>query len=461
MKNRKILIIDDEKNLRESLVELVESEGYEAEQASDGAEGLLQIRASDFACVFLDIRMPRMDGLQLLAKVREENLTNTPIVIISAFGDSERTIEAMRLGAFDYITKPLDIDEILQILKRAVAQFEANCRNENKAAEKSPGESKTTQNTQIIGTSRAMREVFKQIGRVAVTDATVLITGESGTGKELVARAIHEHSARAKSVFVAVNCGALPENLIESELFGFEKGAFTGAVSQKKGRFELAQGGTIFLDEIGEMPLSAQVKLLRVLQERKIERVGGISLIPIDARVIAATNRDLEAEITAKNFREDLFYRLNVVSIHLPPLRERLADVGQLAEYFLERAVRNHKLPGKKLSDSALRGLMNLDFAGNVRELENIIERAAIAAGFSNSILPEHLAPETGKQSAPPNQNFLNLPFKEAVAALEKTLIENALRESGGNRTDAARRLDINRRLLYDKIAEHKINPEP
>jgi two-component system response regulator AtoC len=365
----------------------------------------------------------------------------------------------MRLGAFDYVTKPLDIDEILQVLQRAVRQFEASRREKNKSAEKISGASKANENTQIIGASRAMREVFKQIGRVSVTDATVLITGESGTGKELAARAIHEHSARAKNAFIAVNCGALPENLIEAELFGFEKGAFTGAVSQKKGRFELAQGGTIFLDEIGEMPLQAQVKLLRVLQERKIERVGGVSLIPIDVRVIAATNRDLAKEIHAKNFREDLFYRLNVVSIHLPPLRERLADVGQLAEYFLERAARKYKLPNKNLSDSALRGLMNLDYAGNVRELENIIERATVAAGFSGSILPEHLGSETAKQSSP-NQNFLNLPFKEAVSALEKTLIENALRDAGGNRTEAARALGINRRLLYDKIAEHKINYE-
>jgi two-component system response regulator AtoC len=457
MKNRKILIVDDEKNLRESLVELVESEGYETEQASDGAEGLLRLRAGGFACVFLDVRMPRMDGLQLLAKLREENLTATPVVVISAFGDSERTIEAMRLGAFDYLTKPLDIAEILQILKRAVRQFEANRADSNKSPEKVSGASGANENTQIIGTSRAMREVFKQIGRVAVTDATVLITGESGTGKELAARAIHDYSARAKGAFIAVNCGALPENLIESELFGYERGAFTGANQQKKGRFELAQGGTIFLDEIGEMPLAAQVKLLRVLQERKIERVGGTTLIPIDVRVIAATNRDLPTEIAAKNFREDLFYRLNVVSIRLPALRERLADVGQLAEYFLERATQKHQLPTKNLSDAALRKLMNLDYAGNVRELENIIERATVAAGFSGSILPEHLGSETGKQSAPPNQNFTDLPFKEAVAALEKTLIERALREAHGNRTQASRILGINRRLLYDKIAEHQI----
>ena len=298
-----------------------------------------------------------------------------------------------------------------------------------------------------------------QIGRVAAANATVLITGESGTGKELVARAIHEHSARRAAPFVAVNCGALPENLIESELFGYEKGAFTGAGNLKKGRFEIANNGTVFLDEIGEMPLAAQVKLLRVLQERKIERVGGASLIPIDVRVIAATNRDLQTEITAKNFREDLFYRLNVVSLNLPPLRERLADVPQLAEFFLERACERNNLPGKILSDAALRNLMNRSFAGNVRELENIVERAAVSSGNSSLILPEHFSGTAESvEKNEPFRDFLNLPFKEAVARLEKILIENALDETGGNCSEAARKLGINRRLLYDKIAEHKIS---
>ncbi|HEY0426399.1 MAG TPA: sigma-54 dependent transcriptional regulator [Pyrinomonadaceae bacterium] len=456
IKSRKILVVDDEKNLREALAELIESEGFQPEQAADGAEALLKIRAAGFACIFLDIRMPRMDGLQLLAKLREENLTAAPVIVVSAFGESDQTIEAMRLGAFDYITKPLDIDEILQTLKRAVRQFEAS-RQDKLSADEGEAESNTDA-TQIIGTSRRMREVFKQIGRVAATDATVLITGESGTGKELAARAIHDYSARAGKPFVAVNCGAIPETLIESELFGYEKGAFTGAVSGKKGLFEAAGGGTIFLDEIGEMPLQAQVKLLRVLQERKIERVGGsANLIPVDVRVIAATNRDLTQEIARKNFREDLFYRLNVVEIHLPPLRERLADVPPLAKFFLGKAVRKHRLPLKIFSDTALRFLLNLDFPGNVRELENIVERAAVASGTSSIVLPEHFAAETGQQA---EQNFLQLPFKESIALLEKTLIENALREAEGNRSEAARRLGINRRLLYDKIEEHKIKNE-
>ncbi len=454
----KILIVDDEKNIRESLVELVESENYTVESAEDGAEALLKIRRENFAGVFLDIKMPRMDGLQLLAKLGEENLLKMPIVIVSAFGDSEKTIEAMRLGAFDYITKPLDVDELLQVLSRAVRQFEqtsANDFTEKKSSEKLP------ETVSIIGSSRAVRDVFKQIGRVAGTDATVLITGESGTGKELAARAIHEFSSRKNAPFVAVNCGAIPENLVESELFGYEKGAFTGAVSQKKGKFEAARNGTIFLDEIGEMPLAAQVKLLRVLQERRIERVGGSGEIAVDVRIVAATNRDLKMEIAAKNFREDLFYRLNVAAIHLPPLRQRLADVPPLAEFFLERAIIKHRLPDKFLTDAAMRALLVREFAGNVRELENVIERAAVTSGASGAITPENLF----ENQSPPPQNpatdfdeLLDLSFKEAIGKLEKSLIEKALRETHGNRTGAARKLAINRRLLYDKIKEHGIS---
>ena len=365
----------------------------------------------------------------------------------------------MRLGAFDYLTKPLDIEEILDALKRAVAQSKQNSQTQNYVQKAAKNES---ENVSIIGSSRAMRDVFKQIGRVSATDATVLITGESGTGKELAARAIHEFSRRKNAPFVAVNCGAIPENLVESELFGFEKGAFTGANAQKRGKFEAADSGTIFLDEIGEMPLPAQVKLLRVLQERKIERVGGTNLIPVDVRIIAATNRDLQTEITEKNFREDLFYRLNVVSINLPPLRSRLADVPQLAEFFLERAIRKHNLPNKFLTDAAMKTLINREFSGNVRELENIVERAAVTSGMANALTTENLF-ENHNQTQDSTENFgelLNLPFKEAVGSLEKLLIEKALRGSDGNRTEAARKLEINRRLLYDKIAEHKIKTD-
>ncbi len=455
--SEKILVVDDEKNLRETLVELFESEKFAVSSAEDGAEALLKIRAENFSCVFLDIKMPRMDGLQLLKKLGEENLLQTPIIVVSAFSDSEKTIEAMRLGAFDYLTKPLDIEEILDVLKRAVSQFKQNSQTE-KRTKKTAGNA--DENISIIGSSRAMRDVFKQIGRVSATDATVLITGESGTGKELVARSIHEFSRRKNAMFIAVNCGAIPENLVESELFGYEKGAFTGANAQKKGKFESANGGTLFLDEIGEMPLSAQVKLLRALQERKFERVGGTSLIAFDARIIAATNRDLEKEIAEKHFREDLFYRLNVVSIHLPPLRERLADVPQLAEFFLDRAVKKHDLPNKFLTDAAMNSLINQEFSGNVRELENIIERAAVTSGQAKAISAKSLFENQANHSTS-IKNFgdlLDLPFKEAVGTLEKLLVEKALRDSDGNRTEAALKLEINRRLLYDKIKEYRIS---
>lgn len=456
--SEKILVVDDEKNLRESLVELIENEKFVVASAEDGAEALLKIRAERFACVFLDIKMPRIDGLQLLKKLGEENLLQMPVVVVSAFGDSEKTIDAMRLGAFDHITKPLDIDEILNALKRAVAQHEQNSKNENRTEKTS---AKVFENSvSMIGSSRAMRDVFKQIGKVAATDATVLITGESGTGKELAARAIHEFSRRKDAPFVAVNCGAIPEGLVESELFGYEKGAFTGAANLKKGKFEAADGGTIFLDEIGEMPLSSQVKLLRVLQERKIERIGGSNQISVDARIIAATNRDLQAEIQAKKFREDLFYRLDVVSIHLPSLNERLADVPQLAEFFLDKAMRKYDLPNKFLTGAAMNQLLKHEFPGNVRELENTIERAAVKSGVANAITPEMLF-ETKNQerkSAVDFDEFLDLPFKKAVGSLEKLLIEKALREANGNRAEAARKLKISRRLLYDKIKEHDIS---
>ena len=449
----KILIVDDEKNLRESLAELVESEGFSPLQAADGAEALaiLRERTDVFDAVLLDLKMPRVDGLEFLKIVREENLSTAPIIVISAFGDSTRMIEAMRRGAFDYITKPLDIEEILSVLNRAVEQS-ALSRNAEK-----PKTEIFADDNEIIGNSRAMRDIFKQIGKLSATDATVLITGESGTGKELAARSIHTHSARAKKPFIAVNCGALPENLIESELFGYERGAFTGAERQKKGRFELAHTGTLFLDEIGELTLNAQVKLLRALQERRFERVGGTETISTDVRVIAATNRDLRREIEAKTFREDLYYRLSVVELRLPALRERLADVPVLAEYFLEKTIAKHKLSNKFLTDSALRALLTYEFPGNVRELENIIERAAITAN-SEAILPENLLPnnESTTEKTPSN-DFFKLPFHEAVAALERDLIARALRETDGNRSEAAKRLNINRRLLYSKIEEHKI----
>src|SRR5882672_2896302 len=368
-----VLLVDDEINLRESLAELVESEGFRSSQASNGEDAIKILREAAVRpdMILLDMRMPRLDGLGVLRTVKDEKLTDAPIIVVSAFGDSSKMIEAMKLGAYDYITKPLDVDEIVAILHRAAEQrrlgLEAEtARQLNRDGENNKQVLSDTQQFEMLGTSRVMRDIFKQIGRVAATDATVLITGESGTGKELVARAIHNHSARSRNPFVAVNCGALPENLVEAELFGHERGAFTGAERQKKGRFELAQTGTLFLDEAGELSPGAQVKLLRAIQERRFERVGGTSTVTVDVRVIAATNSDLKQEVDEKRFREDLYYRLSVIEIHLPPLRARLVDVPQLAEYFLERATERHDLGPRTLSDEAVRSLLGYDFPGNV-----------------------------------------------------------------------------------------------
>jgi two-component system response regulator AtoC len=458
---RQVLVVDDEVNLREGLVELISGEGFSVRQAGDGAEAIELLRAGlQPDVIFLDLRMPKLDGLSLLKVIQEEKLPCGPIIVISAFGDSSKMIEAMRRGAYDYITKPLDLDEVLSTLHRAADQRRLSQVAEAAAAGKKTEPAGTT-SYEILGTSRVMRDVFKQIGRLAATDATVLISGESGTGKELVAKAVHNHSARASKPFIAVNCGALPEGLIEAELFGYERGAFTGAERQKKGRFELAHTGTLLLDEAGELTASAQVKLLRALQERRFERVGGTETINVDVRVIAASNMDLKQAVSEKRFREDLFYRLSIVEINLPPLRARLSDVPQLAEYFLERAAVRHGFSVKVLSEEAMRALLSYDFPGNVRELENMIERAVITAGAAAEILlPSHLFGEAAtlrSRDVPASQSFLELPLKEAVAALERELIRRALEATGENRAEAARRLGINRRLLYSKLDEHGI----
>jgi two-component system response regulator AtoC len=461
------LVVDDEINLRESLVELIASEGFRVAQAGNGAEAVESLRKGIVKpdVVFLDVRMPKMDGLEVLRVIQEEKLTSAPVIVLSAFGDSSKMIEAMRLGAYDYLTKPLDLNEIVTTLQRAAEQRRLSRAAELARPPKEVGgaDEMTAQPTgfEMLGTSRVMRYVFKQIGRLAATDATVLIAGESGTGKELVARAVHNHSARSRKPFVAVNCGALPENLIEAELFGHERGAFTGAERQKKGRFELAHTGTLFLDEVNELTPGAQVKLLRALQERRFERVGGTETVSVDVRVIAASNKDLKQAVAEKLFREDLYYRLSVIEIRLPPLRERLGDVPQLAEHFLERAATRQSMSARVLSDEAMRCLLAYDFPGNVRELENMIERAVVTAGTAVEVLsPAHLFGEGAQvrsDDARTNQSFLDLPFKEAVAALEQQLIRRSLEASGGNRADAARRLGINRRLLYSKLEEHDI----
>jgi two-component system response regulator AtoC len=387
-----------------------------------------------------------------------------PVIILTAHGTGPNAMQAMQLGAYDFITKPLDIDLALATVARAVRhmelQREVEVLRQQRFKDSSLDELTESEGgvkPQLIGNSPAWIEVFKNIGRVAATDVGVLLLGESGTGKEVVARAIHQNSARSRRPFIILNCAALPPELLESELFGHERGAFTGAVMQKRGKFEAADGGTIFLDEIGELPLSLQPKLSRVLQEHTFERVGGTLSIHADVRVIAATNRQLEDDVEQKTFRADLFYRLNAFTVRLPPLRERQCDILPLAEYFLARYAQRNQFASTGLSADTVVVLQNYSFPGNVRELEHLIERAAVKAGgraITAELIQEELARE---RSAAPGifdaQAAERLPFHDAVAIWERHLVEQAISASHGNKSDAARRLGIHRRLLYEKLA--------
>jgi two-component system response regulator AtoC len=455
--NKKILIVDDEVNLRKTLAAILCNRGYSVAQAGDGTEAISLMRESAPDLVFTDWKMPELGGDEVLRFMRNHpSLSNVPAIVITAFGSSHSAIEAVRLGAYDFISKPFDLQEISLTAERALAHSALNREVTELRAQVE--RSSPMGNGRIVGSSPVIVDVFKTIGRVADTDSTVLICGESGTGKELVAEAIHCYSPRRQRAFVAVNCAALPETLLESELFGHERGAFTGAVARRAGRFELAEGGTIFLDEIAEISPSLQSKLLRVLQERSFERLGGTETISGNFRIIAATNRDLEACVREKLFREDLFYRLNVVRISVPALRERRADIVLLAEHFLRRFSEKNGLPAVGFSSDAILLLQNYSYPGNVRELENVIERAVLMAR-GRIILPSHLAfaDKGAAEGSAALDDLLSLPFHKSVAELEKRLIESALRAADGNKTEAADRLQINRRLLYDKIEEHGI----
>ena len=376
---QRILIADDDAAIREVLRELLADEGYEISEAESGQGVLETLNGQGDAApdlIMMDVRMPDKSGLDVLKEIRSDPDEQLPVIVMTAFGTSSVAIEAMRLGAYDYITKPFDLDDVLLTVQR---YFERQRLNEQ-VLELSGRLGERDPNDVLIGNSAAMQEVYKTIGRVAHSDATVLITGETGTGKELIASILHRTSSYARGPLIKVNCAALPETLLESELFGHEKGAFTGALNQRKGRFEMANKGTIFLDEIGEMTLSTQKKLLRVLQEREFERVGGAVTVKIDTRVIAATNKILTQEIEANRFREDLYYRLNVISIYLPPLRDRKDDIPLLVEHFVEKHRYKAGASAARVSQSAMDKLMSYDWPGNVRELENIIQRATVLA---------------------------------------------------------------------------------
>lgn len=443
-----VLVAEDEDQARESLRALLEAEGYRVRCASDGLEASRVLREGAVEAALLDIRMPGASGLSLLRELRDQD--DAPAVLImTAYGSSGAAMEAMALGAFDYLTKPLNFEELSIQLERAIEnrrrirELEAYRSQESAAAE-----------SEMVGSAPAMQALYKMIGKVAPTDSTVLIHGETGTGKELVARAIHRHSGRAERRLVTVNCASIPETLLEAELFGHERGAFTGATQRRIGKFEFADGGTIFLDEIGEMAPSTQSKLLRVLQDHTIERLGSNVTIPLDVRVLAATNRDLERAVRDGDFRVDLYYRLKVVALEVPPLRQRREDIPEMAELLLRRCGARLKLPVPVLTEESLQRLSAFEWRGNVRELEHCLERALILSR-GGAITPDDLAPSTGKPGADPLDSVpLEAGFHAAVERLERRLVERALAESGGNRTRAAEILKINRRLLYDKMRE-------
>ena len=454
-----ILIVDDEANLRKTLAEILSARGYSVLEADDGTTAVEILRDATPDLIFSDWKMPQMGGEKFLQHLRTEGrLAAIPVIVITAFGSSHSAIEAVRLGAYDFVTKPFDLDEIVLAAERALEHASLNREVVRLRAQGGPNRPAVA--GRLIGSSGSMLDVFIMIGKVAETDSTVLICGESGTGKELVAEAIHNYSERKDRPFVVVNCAALPDNLLETELFGHERGAFTGAVSRKIGRFEMAEGGTIFLDEIGELSPGLQSKMLRVLQERTFERVGGTETIRGNFRVLAATNRDLEASVREKVFREDLYYRLNVVRIPIPPLRERRSDIVPLAEHFLRHYSDKNGLLVVGFSDEAILMLQNYFYPGNVRELENMVERAVLMAR-GRVVMPGHFPARTDENREQPARqleiDLLSLPFHKSIAALEKRLIEKAIKASRGNKSEAANRLQINRRLLYNKIDEYKI----
>ena len=445
-----VLVVDDDATHRHMIDTVLTSEGYEIHQAEDGQVAVKAVEERFYDLILMDIRMSRMGGIEALKRIKKIS-PGIPIVIMTAYASVHTAVDALKSGAHDYLIKPLDIEE-LKILVRKVLRHNQLEEENRFLKERLEGQFNFDN---IIGASNAMRRLFETLSLVAPSEATVLITGESGTGKELIANAIHQNSTRRDRPFVKVNCASLPETLLESELFGHEKGAFTGAIAKKKGRFQMAHEGSIFLDEIGEMPPTTQVKILRVLQEREFEPVGGDQTIQVDIRIIAATNMDLDREIAAGRFREDLFYRLNVVSLDVPPLHERREDIPLLANFFLKKYAKKNQRLIKGFTPLAMDLLMRHLWPGNVRELENVMERAVILTR-EDTIKPSDF-PVIIRDMDGGNGDNLDLSPGKSLKEVERQMILRTLQDTGGNRTHAADILGISRRTLQLKLKEYGI----
>ncbi|EKO40731.1 MAG: response regulator (CheY-like receiver, AAA-type ATPase and DNA-binding domain containing protein) [Solidesulfovibrio magneticus str. Maddingley MBC34] len=466
-----ILIVDDDHQLRQSFERLLAAEGHDVRAASSGEAGIAAVREAVPDAVVMDVRMSGISGLEAYAAMREIE-PRLPVIIMTAYGTTEIAIEATKMGAYDYILKPFDIPEILKLIDKAVAA------GRSMRSRVAVGVDAEAAAEAIIGQSPAMQELYKAIGRAAPTDATVLVRGESGAGKELVARAVYQHSLRADKPFLVINCVAIPETLLESELFGYEKGAFTGAAGRKVGKIEQANHGTVFLDEIGDMPMAIQAKLLRLLQEKNVERLGGRQVIPVDVRIIAATNRDLEAAVRQGQFREDLYYRLKVVTLTLPPLRERPGDIPLLVRYFLSRHAREMGQSNPGISQEAMAALTAHDWPGNVRELGNVLQKALIfsrGAPLSpdevrkalGAPLRQGVEAATGEDGDPIAETIRRELasgrdglFEELMDRFGHTVIRLALEATGGNRSQAARLLGLSRPTLIAKIEKYGLRIE-
>jgi two-component system NtrC family response regulator len=454
MSRARILVVDDDASLRRVMKMQLEEAGYEVSLASDGDQGYTMLRELEPTLVITDLRMPT-SGMALLTRIASEEIQTT-VIVITAFGTVETAVEAMKLGAYDYVTKPLDFDALVLMVHRAMERQKLleEVRTLRSALDTRYGFDG------IVGRAKSFLRVLNQAARVAQHDTTVLIQGETGTGKELLARAIHHNSRRRNKTFVPISCGAIPKDLVESELFGYTRGAFTGALTNKPGLIEAADGGTLFLDEIGELPLDAQVKLLRVLQEGELHKIGATTPVRVDVRVVAATHRNLSAMVEDGSFREDLYYRLAVVPLQIPPLRERRDDIPELINALFQRAKDRHALPDAQLSPGVIQRLTAYRWPGNVRQLENVLERVLVLSA-SDLITEDDLPEELQRATPAAGPSWLNLPEEGlSLEGIERELISQALERFAGNQTHAARYLDISRRTLIYRMEKHGLAPE-